>query len=139
MVSVKKILNREDLDLARAVRRKVFVEEQHCLAELEWAHDEDSTHFLAFLDGQPCGAARWRETEKGYKLERFAVLKAYRGKGVGAALVQAVLNDLPANVKLRYLNAQTTAISLYSRFNFKPTGELFEEAGIMHQQMILEN
>ena len=131
-------LNYGDLLLNEAfgIRRKVFVDEQHCPADLEYQNDDVSTHFLAICDGVACGAARWRKTENGIKLERFAVLPAFRGKGVGARLVKAVLEDIPANTAKIYLNSQLSAMNFYVPFGFKPVGERFEEAGIMHQQMI---
>ena len=66
------------LDEAFVIRRKVFVDEQHCPPDLEYQNDDVSTHFLAKCDGVPCGAARWRKTENGIKLERFAVLPEFR-------------------------------------------------------------
>lgn len=119
-----------------AIRRKVFVDEQHCPPELEYENDDVSTHFLAFCDGVPCGAARWRKTENGIKLERFAVLPEYRGKGVGAYLVKAVLADVPQTSGKIYLNAQVSATNFYMQFGFIPVGTRFEEAGITHQQML---
>lgn len=137
MVHVRKIDNSEDMNLAHSIRHTVFVNEQHCPPELEWEHDEEAVHFLATVGDIPCGAARWRQTANGYKLERFAVLKEFRGMGVGSALVDAVLSDLPSDGRTRYLNAQVDAMPLYLKFNFRPVGELFEEAGITHRQMVL--
>jgi predicted GNAT family N-acyltransferase len=124
------------LQQAFAIRRKVFVDEQNCPADLEYQHDDVSTHFLATCNNIPCGAARWRRTENGIKLERFAVLPAFRGKGVGAHLVNAVLADIPNNTSKIYLNAQLSAIDFYTSFGFHAVGDRFEEAGIMHQQML---
>src|SRR5882757_9592865 len=94
-IQVSKVSDPESLEKVFAIRREVFVGEQNCPPELEWEHEEESTHFLATVDGVPAGASRWRKTDKGYKLERFAVLKDFRGHGVGQALVKAVLADLP--------------------------------------------
>jgi GNAT superfamily N-acetyltransferase len=76
------------------IRKVVFVVEQECPEELEWEFEEESTHYLAFLNGKAVGTARWRVTEKGIKLERFAVLKEARGKGVGSSLVKYLLEEL---------------------------------------------
>lgn len=135
-LQVNKISDKEELESAFAIRKIVFVEEQNCPPELEWEHEEESTHFLALMDSQPCGACRWRKTDAGYKLERFAVLKEYRGKRIGQSLVAAALADLPADAHYVYLNAQIDAVPLYARFGFIAEGPQFEEAGIQHVKMV---
>jgi len=137
-INVQRVTEQTDLDKVFAIRREVFVGEQNCPPELEWEFEDQSTHFLATVDGVPAGASRWRKTDKGYKLERFAVQKDFRGKGVGQALVQAVLADLPADATFVYLHAQIQAVSLYEKFNFEKTGPEFEEAGIRHYKMVLK-
>ncbi|MDB5154022.1 MAG: family N-acetyltransferase [Mucilaginibacter sp.] len=135
-VQVNKVTDPADLEKVFAIRREVFVGEQNCPPELEWEYEDESNHFLATVDGVPAGASRWRKTDKGYKLERFAVLKNFRGHGVGQALVQTVLNDLPDDADYVYLHAQVQAVTLYERFGFVKTGPEFEEAGIWHYKMI---
>jgi len=136
-IQVNKVSDPAKLEKVFAIRREVFVNEQSCPPELEWEHEEESTHFLAKVDEEPAGAARWRKTANGYKLERFAVLKKFRGLGVGQALVKAVLADLPENADHVYLHAQVQAVSLYEKFLFEKFGEEFEEAGIRHYKMVL--
>ncbi|MDN5289526.1 MAG: family N-acetyltransferase [Mucilaginibacter sp.] len=135
-LKVEKVTEQPDLDKVFAVRREVFVVEQNCPPELEWEFEDESNHFLATVDGEPAGACRWRKTDNGYKLERFAVFKKFRGFGVGQALVQTALDDLPADAEYVYLNAQVQAVSLYEKFGFEKTGPEFEEAGIQHYKMI---
>ena len=135
-IQVKKVSDPAGLEKVFAIRREVFVEEQNCPPELEWENEDVSIHFLATVDDEPAGASRWRKTDKGYKLERFAVLSKFRGNGVGQALVQAVLDDLPAGAGYIYLHAQVQAVSLYERFGFEKTGPEFEEAGIRHYKMV---
>ncbi len=135
-LQVIKVNNTQDLDKVFAIRKTVFVEEQNCPPELEWENEDVSKHFLALLNNEPCGACRWRKTENGYKLERFAVLKQFRGKRIGQALVAAALSDLPSDADYIYLNAQLDAMRLYSRFGFIAEGEQFEEAGIQHYKMV---
>lgn len=134
-IQVKQATSPPDLEKVYAIRTAVFVQEQHCPPELEWEFEEESNHFLATADGIPAGAARWRKTKKGYKFERFAVLKAFRGMGVGHALVQTLLNDLPDDASYIYLHAQVQAMPLYERSGFVKTGPEFEEAGIRHYKM----
>lgn len=135
-IQVSKVSDPENLEKVFAIRREVFVGEQNCPPELEWEHEEESNHFLATVDGEPAGASRWRKTDKGCKLERFAVLKKFRGNGVGQELVKTVLSDLPKDAEYVYLHAQVDAVTLYERFNFVKTGPEFEEAGIRHYKMV---
>lgn len=135
-IEVSKVSAPADLENVFAIRREVFVGEQNCPPELEWEFEEESIHFLAKVGGEPAGASRWRKTEKGYKLERFAVLKKFRGFGVGQELVKTVLADLPLDATYVYLHAQVQAASLYARFGFEKNGPEFEEAGIRHYKMV---
>ena len=135
-VKASKVTDPADLEIVFAIRREVFVVEQNCPPELEWEFEDESTHFLATVNDEPAGASRWRKTDKGYKLERFAVLQKFRGMGVGQELVKTVLNDLPADATYVYMHAQIQAVSLYEKFGFKKIGPEFEEAGIRHYKMV---
>lgn len=137
LIKVQKVSDPSSLEHVFAIRRTVFVGEQNCPPELEWDREDESTHFLATVDGIPAGACRWRKTENGYKLERFAVLREYRGQGLAQEMVRTVLGDLPADAGYIYLNAQIDARSLYSKFGFEQVGPQFEEAGIQHYKMEL--
>ncbi len=140
-VNVLKIQSQHNLQQAMRIRCQVFVSEQNVPAEEDIdKFEKESTHFLAFFNNIPCGAARWRTTENGCKLERFAVLKEHRGMGVGSALVKAVLNDVQSITRLRdkelYLNAQLTATGLYAKFGFVKRGAIFQECDIDHIKMV---
>ena len=135
-IIVQNVTDPTALETVFAIRREVFVVEQNCPPELEWEFEDESHHFLATVDGEPAGACRWRKTDKGYKLERFAVLQKFRGKGVGQELVKAVLADLPADAAYVYMHAQIQAVALYEKFNFEKIGPDFEEAGIRHFKMV---
>lgn len=141
MISVKKTTTPEELKTVFDIRQKVFVEEQEVLPEEEYDEFEDtSAHYLATFNGEPAGVARWRETDKGVKLERFAVLKEFRNKEIGSAVLKAVLSDvLPAHQnKTIYLHAQLPAMKFYSRHGFEQTGPQFTECEIEHFKMVLK-
>lgn len=137
-ISVKKVDNEHLLEEVFGIRKKVFVVEQQVDEREEYEFEEESVHFMASVDGQNVGTARWRQTDKGIKLERFAVLSEYRSTGVGSALVQAVIADIPKEHQYLYLHAQLTAMGLYAKFGFKEEGPMFEEAGIKHYKMVLK-
>lgn len=140
--TVEKITNKLALELAFKIRELVFVIEQQVDKAEEYDEFETSSvHFLATIDGIPVGTARWRFTENGVKMERFAVLEEARGNGVGQALVAAVLSDVDADPmakgKTKYLHSQLTAMPLYAKFGFQKVGEMFEECNIQHFKMEL--
>ncbi len=142
MPTVEKITTEEGLQAAFQIRELVFVVEQEVDAAEEYDEFETtSIHFLAMLEGAPVGTARWRFTSNGVKMERFAVLKEARCKGVGQALVAAVLKDIEMHPdgkgKKRYLHAQIHAMPLYAKFGFQQVGEQFEECAILHYKMEL--
>lgn len=127
-------------DLAREalrIRTEVFVEGQHVDPALEYEFEEESYHYLLLLDETPVATARWRETGKGIKLERFATLGDQRGKGFGSLLLRAILDDtIPLNKKI-YLHSQLTAADFYLKHGFIRSGDIFREAGIDHYTMYL--
>ncbi len=119
----------------RAVRDEVFVSEQNVPVELEHdALDPLSTHVIArLMDGTPIGTGRLT-TER--HIGRMAVLAPWRGRGVGDALLLALVEQ----ARLRgwrdvHLNSQVSALGFYERHGFQPEGERFMEAGIEHQAM----
>ena len=124
-----------ELELALAIRRAVFVDEQGVPAELEAdGKDGSAEHFVARRGGLPVATARARRTEQGWKIERVAVLGAERGSGVGMALVRGVLALAPAGL-VPYVHAQESALGFWQRAGFVAEGPSFEEAGIRHRRM----
>jgi len=120
-----------------AVRRDVFVREQAVPEELEWdGLDGDCRHVMATdVCGIPIGTGRL--LPDGH-IGRMAVVKAWRGKGVGRALL-AKLVDLARQRGDRAvaLHAQTHAIGFYRRAGFEVSSDEFTEAGIPHVEMRL--
>ena len=118
----------------------VFVNEQGLPEAIVFEDRNKSAHYFIALDvcGNALGTGRWRITNEGVKLERFAVLPAYRNKGLGRDLLKFALNDIKRRFGtgvLVYLNAQLEALNLYSRQGFLPVGLRFLEANIVHQKM----
>jgi predicted GNAT family N-acyltransferase len=142
LITIKEIINRKDLKKAQEIRHEVFVIGQNVPVEDEIDEFEmESYHYLAFLNNNPVGAARWRFTDKGVKLERFAVLDAFRGRGLGSSLLEKILNDINRNPAAKgkeiYLHAQLDAIPLYRKYGFVKYGDMFDESGLRHYAMRL--
>lgn len=140
MIIAKKVAAARDMDTVFAIRQKVFVEEQKVPLDEEYDEfEKTASHYMATYNGLPAGVARWRKTDKGVKLERFAVLEEFRSKAVGSHVLKAVLNDVKQQFpeEVVYLHAQLKAIPFYERHGFNKVGEQFSECDIEHFKMVL--
>ena len=127
----------EDVADLRRIREPVFIDEQSVPADMEWDElDETSVHVLARLaDGSPIGTARLTPLPT---IGRMAVLREWRGKGVGAALMRHLIDHAKSmGYPALELHAQTHAIGFYEQFGFTTFGPEYDEAGIPHRSMRL--
>jgi predicted GNAT family N-acyltransferase len=122
---------------AQRIRFTVFVDEQRVPPELEMdEHDARSVHALAFADGKAIGTGRL--LPDGH-IGRMAVLKEWRGRGVGLALLRALVDAArERGDRDVVLNSQVHALGFYGAEGFKAEGAVYEEAGIPHQVMRLK-
>jgi predicted GNAT family N-acyltransferase len=138
MIQIFEIQTPEEMAAAFEIRRIVFVIEQNCAPDEEYdEHEKNCRHFIAQYQGIKAGTCRIRQTENGIKLERFAVLKSFRGKKIGAALVENCLEKIMPAHSVIYLHAQEHALNFYKKFGFEQVGERFYEANIPHFKMTL--
>jgi len=129
---------REDAVALRAVREAVFIREQGVPAELEWDEFDDvCVHLLAMNpSGNPIGTARLLPDAS---IGRMAVLRNWRCKGVGSALLDRLLKEAEnRQFPSVTLNAQTHATGFYRKFGFQQAGPEFLDAGIPHVKMMLQ-
>ena len=141
--AVRPAVSEADWQRVRAVRQRVFVEEQACPPDEEWdaydapeARGETVHHLLGTLDGATAAVARWRPVAGGAKLERFAVLPAVRGRGLGRQMIAAAIAAArEAGHRRLVLHAQVHLADLYRSFGFETVGPPFDEAAIEHVKM----
>lgn len=126
-----------DLEPCLWLRKVVFVEEQGVPLEEELDDlDAECTHFLAEAAGEPVGTARLRLVDGKAKAQRVAVLAAWRGAGVGRALMAALEGEARRQgAREVVLAAQTSAIPFYERLGYAAWGDEFMDAGIPHRWM----
>ena len=129
----------EDWEAARDIRLEVFVTEQGVPADLELdGADATARHWLARdPEGVPIGTARAVTRPDGsWKIGRVAVRRSWRGRGVGAAVMRAILAELTrVGAPGAYLESQTHAQAFYEKLGFVAQGGVFLEAGIPHVAM----
>jgi predicted GNAT family N-acyltransferase len=127
-----------DFDDLRSIREAVFIVEQNIPEAIEFdSLDQDCFHFIARDNfHQAIGTAR---ISPDHKFGRMAVLETWRNKGVGKALLLALIEKAR---KLGWtevtLNAQMDVKEFYQKHGFAAFGEIFMEANIAHQPMRLQ-
>jgi predicted GNAT family N-acyltransferase len=124
----------ENRELIFGIRKAVFVIEQSVPEEIEMDDlDAVAQHVLAFVDGTAVGTGRI--TAEG-RIGRMAVLREYRGRGVGRDILLALVEiGRSYHIDRLCLSAQCHAIPFYERMGFVAQGGVYEEAGIPHRWM----
>lgn len=129
-----------DIAACQALRRVVFIEEQGMsLADDVDGRDVGARHLLAVLSGEYVGTARLLTDGATGKIGRVCVLKKVRGQGIGVALIRqsvALFRITPGVHKVK-LGAQTHAMGFYAALGFQPVGEVYQDAGLPHRDMVL--
>jgi predicted GNAT family N-acyltransferase len=130
----------DGLSQLKNIREKVFIQEQKVTPQLEWdGMDEKAIHFLVFNDKAAIGCARAIVIKDHMQLGRMAVLKEYRGQGIGGALIEKAMTTAKLNqLSAIYISAQCHAIDFYKKFGFEVTSDIYLDAEIPHRDMTLD-
>lgn len=137
---IKIVENERELKDAQEVRRKVFQEEQEINTKLDFdGKDNEAEHIIVYSNILPIGTARARYldgTKKLAKIERVAVIKEYRGSGLGKKIMDYLHKYLEEKgVEEFKLESQEHAKGFYEKLGYKQNGDAFEEVGIPHIEM----
>ncbi len=123
-----------------AIRQQVFHIEQNIDPAVDMDGEDDvAMHCIAYWQQQPVGIARVRAYGDGTqaKIERVAVLRDFRGRGIGCAIATTILTYVQQHgFASALLYAQDQSASFYEQFGFRPQGEPFIQAGISHIAMM---
>jgi len=121
----------------RAVRTAVFIKEQFVTPELEWDEvDASAVHLLAIYESEPIACLRIIHYEK---IGRMAVIKPWRGMGLGTALLlEAISICKKYGSQSVYLSAQMHAVNFYQKAGFEKISEEYCDVGIQHVDMRLD-
>lgn len=138
MLDVRIARTPRERDDAFAVRIAVFVDEQRIPREEE-LDDLDATavHCVGYVAREPVAAGRLVALDDGTaKIGRMAVLAPHRGRGYGAAVLEALEREGRARgVRAFVLSAQVAARGFYERAGYLPQGDVYDEVGIPHIAM----
>lgn len=125
--------------MLKALREQVFIIEQSVPEYIEWdEYDDTAIHLLALdTDATAIGCARILLARG--RVGRMGVLKAWRGQGVGyALLMQAIAICKAQGLNQLQLSSQTHAIKFYEKAGFVVTSDAYIDANIWHVDMVLK-
>lgn len=141
-ITVKLVETPAELEGAFSLRIRVFVGEQGVPADIEldeFDTDPGTVHAMALREGVIIGTGRLLPDVdgKGPHIGRMAVEQERRRDGVGGR----VLNFLEDQGRARgfrqiTLHAQEYVKSFYAGHGYREVGDIFEEAGIPHREMV---
>jgi predicted GNAT family N-acyltransferase len=136
-VQVRPVRGPAEVAEALRLREQVFSVEQGVRTEADRdGRDPEATHLVALRADCVIGTCRLVFEGPVARLGRMAVEPAWRGRGVGAALLgEAERCAREKGARQIDLHAQTPAVSLYARSGYVQRGELFFEEGIPHVSM----
>ncbi|WWC57499.1 uncharacterized protein I303_100031 [Kwoniella dejecticola CBS 10117] len=147
----------EDIEQCMKIRKQVFVDEQGYDISIETNEDDArSTHFLMLRyhenvededeqdeQGEPIGTLRLINDNN--QLGRFALIKPYRGKGLGKPLIEFVHEYVSKKGgKEVWCQSQAAdpasggvdATGFYKKLGYVNRGELYMKEGTRHQDMV---
>lgn len=122
-------------DEAKYIRTKVFVEEQGFKEEFD-SIDNTCTHMVMFESNAPCAVVRYCKSGEKYVIGRLAVIKEYRGSGIGAKIIAEAEKSIKAEGGREIvLHSQCRAMPFYEKQGYSPFGEIEYEEYCPHMWM----
>lgn len=140
-LNYKLIESDNELKEAFQVRKRVFVEEQGISEDLELdGYDSKALHMVVQYGERIIGTARVLFPTPGMaKIERMAILKTFRRKGIGSKIVSFLNGRLKIKkISKVIVHAQCSAVPFYKSCGFIESGTPFNEAGIPHIKMEIQ-
>ena len=129
-----------DLAEAFAIRVEVFCDEQGYRIDQELDELDrkpDTWHLILYLSGKPAATGRLYPKGEGVMgLGRLAVRKMYRGRGLGARLVEELNRKaVSLGASLSQLDAQKRACGFYEKQGYHVCGEEHMDGHVPHVLM----
>ncbi len=134
-----KSISYQNPDFAEAahIRRTVFVDEQNAPEENEIdSYDPVARYLLLVYDGKAVGTLRFFDLAGWLKVGRVAILKEWRGLGLGKLLVARCLEEAKQlGFSKSVIHAQSDKRDFYAKFGYRSVGGEFIEDNIPHYRM----
>ena len=142
-----------DLSKIALIRREVFVKEQKVSLSEEFDHFDTLeavekgivVHLMVVATGEVVGTGRLilekgtSENSNFAHIGRMAIIRDLRKTGIGSALMSK-FHEISSNMGFKgiVLSAQLHAKPFYLGLGYKERGDVYDDVGISHQEMVYE-
>jgi putative N-acetyltransferase (TIGR04045 family) len=136
-ITCRPVRDNDELLESYALRKKVFVEEQHLFKRTDRdRHDKHAIHIVALCNNTVVGTVRVHQLGEGVWLgSRLAVVKQFRGR-VGKLLIQKAVAVVMINGARQFrAHILLRNVPLFKRLGWKPAGRVVTYRGQPHQMM----
>jgi putative N-acetyltransferase (TIGR04045 family) len=136
-IECRQVQNEEELRESFALRKKVFVEEQHLFSRTDRdRHDRQAIHIVALCNGAIVGTVRVHQQKDGSWLgSRLAVVQQFRGR-VGKLLIQKAVEVVKKNGAQQFCaHILMRNVPLFKRLGWVTAGPVFIYRSQPHQTM----
>jgi ElaA protein len=123
------------------LRQQVFIEEQQSIYSDIDGLDQVAQHLCIWANQRLAAYARIREVEeqKTVKIERVVTAADFRMQRLGSSIMDSLIKHVKQHsgyTKIS-LSAQLEVINFYRQWGFAPSGNAYDDGGILHKDMWL--
>lgn len=141
-ISIRECLSQQDFFDVISIRTEVFVREYRFPPEEEFDGKdgkENAHHYIIRHGNQPIGTISYIREKDAFTIRRFALLKAYRNRGIGSKALSYVEGEISTktNPCLLYAGAVKSLQDFYKKMGYRAIEE-YEECGTPHVMMTKE-
>jgi ribosomal protein S18 acetylase RimI-like enzyme len=104
--------------------KRAFVAQQFAAQDAHYReHYPGATLDVIEVDGAPAGRLYVHRGERDVRIMEIALAPEYRGRGIGTALLRALIAEAGARMLSIHVEVNNPARRLYDRIGFRPAAE----------------
>lgn len=119
------------------IRNRVFQDEQGFEDEFDEIDENNrAKHMVIYKNGEPIATCRFFKINDEYKIGRIAVVKEYRGQGIGKMIVRCAEEKVyELGGRELCLSSQVRAQGFYEKIGYVTEGEIYMDQMCPHIKM----
>ena len=121
------------------IRTSVFINEQGFKDEFDET-DKICTHIVLYNGNKGIATCRYFKEGENYHIGRVAIIKEYRGQGLGNKIMQIAENEIRSKCNeskcVMEVSAQVRVSEFYKKLGYKQVGDIYFDEYCEHIRMI---